>query len=195
MSLAANSTKISPAKISGVTLVELVITIVILSIALVAVVSVYSKAIGQSADPVIYAKSVEIGQAYMDEILTKRFDETSPVGGVPATPVGSLTPVANLGPDAAETSRNLYDDVDDYDFAADGTPEFSTLALVTGGGSGQYVNYSIEVRVAYVNLASGSGELSGLGLSAANSSVKRIDLIVSNPLGTPVTFTAYKGNY
>ncbi|PIE41062.1 MAG: MSHA biogenesis protein MshD [Gammaproteobacteria bacterium] len=179
----------------GATLVELVITIVILSIALLAVVSVYSKAIGQSTDPVIYAKSVEIGQTYMDEILTKRFDEASPVGGVPATPVGSLTPAANLGPDTAETSRNLYDDVDDYDFAAAGTPEFSTLALVAGGSSGQYVNYSIEVSVSYVNLASSSGELSGLGLTAANSSVKRIDLIVSNPLDTPVKLTAYKGNY
>jgi MSHA pilin protein MshD len=44
----------------------------------------------------------------MAEILSRRFDELSPVGGIPACTVCSIPAAFNDG-----ESRTLYDDVDD----------------------------------------------------------------------------------
>lgn len=163
----------------GVTLVELVITIVIMSIALLAVVSVYSKAIERSADPLIFAKATELAQTYLDEILTKRYDEATPVGGVPAAQVASLS--ATLGADAGETTRADYDDVDDFNGQT-----YSTQAFITGGNFTQYVNYQIAIAVSYAGTAVGATH---------NQHVKRIDITVSTPLSAAMTFSAYKGNF
>ncbi|MDX1695075.1 MAG: prepilin-type N-terminal cleavage/methylation domain-containing protein [Ketobacteraceae bacterium] len=169
----------------GVTLVELVITIVIMSVALLAVVSVYSRAIYSSADPMIYAKAVELGQAYLEEILTKKYDENTPTGGVPAAGSTLGPPLSgSLGPDAGE-SRPTYDDVDDFDGLSDTVPVY-----VTGDDFNDYVNYQVTVNVSYVNATS---ELPGLGIN--NNDMKRIQVNVSNPLSNTLVFAAYKGNF
>lgn len=162
--------------VQGVTLVELVITIVILSVALVAVVSVYSTATERSADPLIYAKSIELGQTYLDEIMTKNYDETTPAGGVPAVVVGSLS---TLGADG-ESGRAEYNDVDDYHGQT-----YTTQQFITGGNFNQYVNYQVDIDVSYA----------GSEFSTHNQYVKRIDVTVTNPLSSSLTFTAYKGNF
>jgi len=167
----------------GATLIELVITIVILSIAMLAVVSVYINAIERNADPLIYARSVELGQAFLDEILTKKYDHNTPVGGVPAAGSGGGAPALSvaLTNDSGETSRALYNDVDDFH-----NQSYTSLEFITGSGFNQYVNYQVTVVVAYAGTAVGAAD---------NTHVKRIDVTVSNPLSTSLTFSAYKGNY
>jgi MSHA pilin protein MshD len=55
----------------GVTLVELVLAIVIISIAVTGVLSAYVNMIARSADPLIDVQAVAIAEAYMDEIVSK----------------------------------------------------------------------------------------------------------------------------
>jgi MSHA pilin protein MshD len=79
----------------GVTLVELIISMLIISIALVGVLSVMNFTTGRSADPMIQHQAIAIAEAYMEEILLQGYE--NPDGGYE-------------GPD-----RSRFDDVEDYD--------------------------------------------------------------------------------
>ncbi len=160
----------------GVTLVEMVMTIVILSIALVATIMVISSSVNRSANPLIQHKSVLLAQAYFDEILTKRFAEQTPVGGVPAATTG----VCTTGVDPGE-SRDLFDDVDDYDLLNEMPPKLQTNVNLN-----DYSEYRVQVMVACAGTS--------LGL-ANNHDAKIITVTIDPPEVSTMTFTAYRANY
>jgi MSHA pilin protein MshD len=78
----------------GFTLIELVVSIVVIGIALTAVLGMLSSVAARSGVAVVQAQATEIASAYLNEVL--------------------LRPV--LDPDGvpAEASRSLFDDVGDY---------------------------------------------------------------------------------
>jgi len=169
-------------KQQGVTLVELVISIVVLSIAMVAMMNSFSISMSHSADPLWRNKSLKLAQLYLDEILAKKYDELTPVGGMPVV----LNPsCASLGPDgvgADEETRATYDDVDDYHGISGSAPINQT------GGSldSSYDDYLISVTV----------ECDGDEVGAsADIQAKKITVVVTPPNQSPMTFAAYKGNY
>lgn len=63
----------SPSRQHGVTLVELVISIVIIGIAAAAILGAYANVIRASADPMIRAQAIAIAETYMDEIMGRPF--------------------------------------------------------------------------------------------------------------------------
>lgn len=62
----------------GMTLVELVITIVVLGIAAAAMFSAMAAITGRSADPMLRQQSLAIAEAYMEEITLQAFPATTP---------------------------------------------------------------------------------------------------------------------
>ncbi len=78
----------------GATLIELILSMVIISIALVGIFSVINLTTAHSADPVVNFQAIAIAESYMDEILLQSYAD----------------------PDSSETgeSRASYDDVSDY---------------------------------------------------------------------------------
>ena len=77
----------------GMTLVELVITIVVLGIAAAALFSAMAAISGRSADPMLRQQSLSIAEAYMEEISLQAFSD----------------------PDGlADCGRSCFDDVADY---------------------------------------------------------------------------------
>ena len=64
---------------AGFSLVELVVTIVILAVAVGAIVSVYTFVTARSADPMIRTQLVAVAEAYMDEITGKEVDPAVPI--------------------------------------------------------------------------------------------------------------------
>lgn len=83
----------------GVTLVELVVSIVIVAIAAGAVLGVLSRSAGRSADAMIMAQAVSIAEAYLEEISLKAYSDPDGLDG--------------------ETNRVDFDDVDDYNGLVD----------------------------------------------------------------------------
>jgi MSHA pilin protein MshD len=81
----------------GLTLVELVIAMVVVSIALSGVLLLMNYTTQHSADPMVRRQAVAIVEAYLEEILLKPYND-------PDNP-------AEIG---NEGSRILFDDVDDY---------------------------------------------------------------------------------
>ncbi|PID43808.1 MAG: MSHA biogenesis protein MshD [Proteobacteria bacterium] len=164
--------------IYGTTFIELIITMVIISIALVSVTSLFSATVGRSADPLWQVKTLKLAQFYMDEILSKRYDETTPVGGVPAS---TAVHCGSLGPE--EANREDFDDVDDYITSG------ITPTIVNSGSINMDTSYT-HYRIA-IDVACRGGDL---GLSPENA--KKITLTITPPGSMSVsTFTTYKGNF
>lgn len=81
----------------GVTLVELVMAVVIISIAVTGVLLAYVQAVRNSADPMINAQALAIAEAYMDEILAKPVAGTAGcTAGVPRASCGTVGAYAGI---------------------------------------------------------------------------------------------------
>lgn len=78
----------------GLTLVELLLSIVIVGIAASTILGVFSVTTASSADPMIRYQAAAIAEAYLDEVLLRPFTD----------------PDGNDG----EANRRDYDDLDDY---------------------------------------------------------------------------------
>ena len=70
---------------SGITLVELVISLVVIGIAAAAILGVYTTTIRASADPMIRAQAIAIAEMYMDEIMGRSYSTTSGSGDCTAS--------------------------------------------------------------------------------------------------------------
>lgn len=110
-------------KSRGFTLIELIISIVVVSIALGGVLLAVNYTVTHSADPMLQHQAVAIAESYLEEILLKSFAD----------------------PDGSEVgeSRGNYDDVDDYDGLSDGGAKDQR-----GNGISGLENYTVEVVVA-----------------------------------------------
>jgi len=167
-------------KQQGVTLVELVISIVIISIAMVAMMSAFSLSMSHSADPLWRNKALKLGQLYLDEILSKNYDELTPVGGIPIVSTPLCT---TLNSDGSET-RETYDDVDDYNGLDDLPPEILTDSI-----DASYALYRVTVEVTC------DGDTVGAAGGTSDNNAKKITVTVTPPDQSSMTFAAYKGNY
>jgi len=178
----------------GFTLVEMVVTIVILAIALAGVAAMVSLGSSNSADTMLETRAIALGQSYLDEIMGRRFDERSAASGLSPCyllPPGGgrrCTAIASLGPDGGEGSRDLFDDVDDYDGLAEGDGEADPLQDAEGLERSGYENFNVTVSVRY------AGNDPVLGLNATDA--KLITVTVKyRGLADGWNFSVYKGNY
>jgi MSHA pilin protein MshD len=83
---------------SAFTLIEIIVTIVIIAIASTALLG-FANMVRGSADPVIQQQATTIAEAYLEEIMLRAFND--PQGG-------------ETGNDEGEAGRADYDDVKDY---------------------------------------------------------------------------------
>src|SRR4051812_16600744 len=67
----------------GFTLIELVVAMLLLSIASLGVMYALSLGLRHQSDALWQPKAVALAESYMEEILARRYDEQSPLGGVP----------------------------------------------------------------------------------------------------------------
>ena len=84
---------------SAFTLIEIIVTIIVIGISATALLSVFSNMIRGSADPMIQQQATTIAEAYLEEIMLREFDDPE---------------VAESGGAEAGETRPNYDDVQDY---------------------------------------------------------------------------------
>jgi|1185.fasta_scaffold07729_4 MSHA pilin protein MshD len=153
----------------GVSLLELIIAIAIVGIALAGAVSVFVVTTQHSADPMSQEQAQLVAEAYLDEILLKKFYD--PDTGTVCT-----------GTTGGET-RPTYDNVCDYNgLSEQPTDQFGTA--IAGLSS-----YNVAVSV--VN--------AGVSLGAINNTgairVLRVDVTVSLQGAPAIVLSAYRTNY
>ena len=194
---------------SGVTLIELVLTIVLLAIALVGVTLGIQMATSRSADTTLEVRAVALAQAYLDEILGKRYDERTPSNGVPPCRASAPPPRqcsaeiafgANYGTpvDSGENSRARLDDVDDYHGMDEGDGQVLPLQDAEGNTRTDYENFRVQVTVRYINVGVAEEE-ENLGVNNElddEFDAKLITVRVSfRGISNDWAFSAYKSNF
>ena len=120
----------------GFTLIELIVAMVVISVALVGVMSVINLTVLHSADPVLRQQSIAIAESYMEEISLKNYTDPDTDG---------------------EGSRALFDDVDDYDGLSDHGARDQNGHAISGLES-----YSVEVSVSPQSYGPAGMVVSGL---------------------------------
>ncbi len=205
---------------SGISLIELVIFIVILSVALTGITLIYINTTRYSADPMVRIRSIELAQSTLEEILLKAYDDNTPVGGgcvrfatnsrcpagAPPNP-DAATEAFGLNAEAGETNRSLFDDVDDYNnqlYCGDNVVPANTAcpALVCQGMqdesdndiSPEYSGFSVCVQVNFAGNELNS-VTPGTGTNVLANDAKRIDVIVTDPLNSRINLSAYRLNF
>jgi len=194
---------------AGLTLVELVVTIVVLAVALVGLTSVLGGGLARSSDTLLNVRTVALAQSYLDEILSKRFDEQSQVRGIPPCRAASgrtcstfrdcATPIAAglFGPDGTEARAN-FDDVDDYHCLDEGDGQANPLQDADGATRDGYENFRVQVAVRYIDPATGDEFNIGQTNNEFSDTFdgKLITVSVSHrTMDEPIQFSAYKANF
>lgn len=147
---------------SGVTLIELIVAMIVISIAFGGVLMVINYTTSHSADPMLRHQAVAIAEAYMEEVTLKAYLDPDD---------GALCPTK-------EGSRELYDNVCDYDGLADSGAVDQTGTAITG-----LANYAVTISVSSQSF--GSPAVNGL----------KIDITVTDPAGETLTLTGYRAPY
>ncbi|MES2817725.1 MAG: prepilin-type N-terminal cleavage/methylation domain-containing protein [Pseudomonadota bacterium] len=112
---------------TGMTLVELVISIVIIGIAAAALYSAMASIGGRSADPLLRQQSLSIAEAYLEEILLQPY----------------LDPATLAACQTIPGSRGLFDDACDYRGLDD-----AGARTASGAAIGALAGYRVQVTVA-----------------------------------------------
>jgi len=158
---------------SGFTLIELIVFMVVVSIALGTMVLVYNQSVINSVDPIIRVQMAELAQSQLDEILARKYDENTPTGGIPAcdSAESGASACSGISLDSGEllTSESTLDDVDDFHNYTD-TP---------------YPGYTRTVSVSFA----------GTDLGLANAQAKRVTVAVTAPNNQQLSLTAYRTNF
>lgn len=159
---------------------------VVLSIALSIVSTLIAPTEQKSADQILQVKAAELGQSFLNDISSRSFDENSDrVGGLvrcdePDDGSNDCTDKVGFGPvELGEATRDLFDDVDDFDGYA---------LKINANGDGlhsSYANFTIKVDVIY----------DGASLGLAPRAAKKITVTVITPLGTEIKFATHKANF
>lgn len=136
----------------GFSLIETIVFLVVISVALVSLTAVFNQFVVQSVDPAVRVRALEHGQALMDEILARRFDQNTPTGGVPACGTANAPACAGINPDGR------FDDVGDYHGYLDTSfPYYQLSVTVTEAGSELGLNNALARRITVtVNADDGS---------------------------------------
>jgi MSHA pilin protein MshD len=176
----------------GFTLIEIIITIVVLAIAATTLLSVFTSTARTSADPMIQQQAISIAEAYMEEIVSKSFND--PQGDeeveVAEEETDEEVEVAEEETDeevevAEKETRANYDDVQDYN----SLPENDVVKDQNNEKIDQLsADYKVTVKVFGEALGTALNEISG-------DHSMRIDITVSHPAISPITITGYRTDY
>lgn len=205
----------------GISLIELVIFIVILSVALTGITLIYINTTRYSADPMVRIRSIELAQSTLEEILLKAYDENTPIGGgcvrypvqgntLCVPPVFASQPTAfneTALTDEEGANRPIFDDVDDYNnqlYCGDNVvpantacPALACQNMLDESGNdiaAEYAGLSVCIQVNFAG-----NELNavapGTGTNVSANDAKRIDVIVTDTLNSRISLSAYRLNF
>jgi MSHA pilin protein MshD len=150
---------------SGLSMVELIFAIVIISVGLVALLIPLTGVTRRSGNPIVNKQMIAIAEAMLEEIELKPF----------ANPTGGFTGAAT------QANRPQFDDVSDYNtFTSAGAGIFTIDGSAVPGLGG----YNVAVTV--VPTAVG-------GIAVANA--KLITVTVTAPDGHATAVSAFRSNY
>jgi MSHA pilin protein MshD len=187
---------------SGISFIELVMFIVIVSVGVAGILSVMTITTRSSADPLVRKQAIAVAESLLEEIELRPFticDPTDPkaIDFSVTTAAGCTTP-ENLGPEAGETrylAATPFNNVNDYGAAASGAPNVLMpsppgILDVTGNPIAGLSAYSASVTITQQPMPA-VGAAPAINADAS----LRIDVRVQGPGGIDITLTGYRLRY
>lgn len=181
----------------GISLVELVVFIAIISVGLAGILGVMNFTTRASADPLAQKQALAIAEAYLEEALAMPFTYCDPDDLNAATAensAGCNSPalIEGLGAEGGETrssSATPFDNVSDYASLPAGAPANADDGTpISGLGT-----YSVSVAVVAQALTGSSASVAATDGSGRPQSV-RVTVTVTGP-GTTVVLDGYRARY
>jgi len=124
----------------GLTFLEMLISLVIFSIAMIGYFRIFNVALDSQLRTSKEIIATNLARALMSEILTKAF-------------IDPTDPSTALGPNTGESGRSTFDDVDDYEGLTESTPVTIGGQTMNGsGGTPDYTGFSRSVNVDYCEI-------------------------------------------
>ncbi len=127
---------------AGFTMLEVLAATTILSFAVIAVAEAVSVAQSQTYEALNDGRATALAEAFLEEVVSKPYAD--PAGGE-----------INLGPDLDELTRNLFDNIDDYNgFTLDTLKDEPDVITDIAGNvlPNAYQNYSINITTQYTTV-------------------------------------------
>lgn len=168
----------------GVTLVELIVAIVIISVGIAGILSTFNIAVRGSASPLIAKQSLAIAEALMEEVQLAPFtfcDPDDPLAET-ATPATVCAIPEAMGPEGGDARP--FDNVNDYDGFA--LPLPAGIVDVAGTAVPYLADYTATVAVTAVALN---------GITLASGDALRITVSVTAPTAEVFTLDGYRTRY
>ncbi len=186
----------------GISLVELVVFIAIISTAVAGILGVMSFTTRASADPLAQKQALAIAEAYLEEILAAPFTYCDPddanaataqstAAVNPADPARCATTLEGIGAEGETRSSGTtpYDNVNDYASLPAGVP-----ANVDGTPIGGLESYSVSVAVTTAALPANTATV-----AATDGNGRPLSLLatvtVTGPNGVTVVLDGYRTRY
>ena len=158
---------------TGFSLIELVMSIVIISLALTSVLMLMNRTAVASADPMIRTQVASVAQSYLEEIMLREYQD----------------------PDGNEVgeNRSTYDDVDDYHNITNNGCLTTTGACPLGSCACDQNGDPIEQLKGYaIQVTITSDDMTFAGLNTVTA--QRIDVTVTHTSSISTTLTAYRAS-
>lgn len=152
----------------GVNLIELIVAIVVVSIAISGVLLAFTQAVRFSADPMLEQQAAAIAEGYLDEILARPVDD--PNGGE-----------LQLGTAEAGEVRATFDDIKDYSTIVNQSPPQDQSGAPLAGMNAYTVTVTVTPDVS-------------IGPAGAQILAARVDVTVTQSALVTITLTGYRAN-
>ena len=164
----------------GLSFLELVIALAIISIGLVGLIQASNTALELNYRTSREVVAVNLAKGLLAEIISKNF-------------VDPLDNSTNLGKNSGETTRNDFDDVDDYNGTSENPPRTVNATAMNGtAGTPNYSDFTRNATVIYVNfLANGTYDESQ---PATPTEYKKVSVAVTTPQIREINVSEYKSN-
>lgn len=173
----------------GLSLIELILFILIVSIALVAILLLMNTTAARSSDPLVRKQVLAIAEALLEEVQLMPFTYCDPDDANVTTATsaaGCATTPEALGAEPGETRYSTttpFDNVNDYDgFAMAGIRDIGGSVIPALSSYGATVTVTPDA-------------LPGTGLTVASAESLRIAVTVTGPGNESVTLEGYRTRY
>jgi len=156
----------------GFSLIEVVIFIVIVSVALVGVLTVMDLTTRHSADPLIRKQAIALAESMLEEVSLQAFDNPPPADDF----AGPFT----------QPNRVFFDSIGDYNsFTTSGAYAIGGAAAISG-----LAGYNVSVSVVPTDLGPAASQI-----TSASGNARLITVTVTGPDNVPVSIAGYRTNF
>jgi len=160
-----------PAGASGFTLMEVMFAVLVLAFSVAALTQAVVSGQSHTYEAMHSSRAVTLAEAMIDEVLSKPYLD----------PEGDLA----VGPDAGETSRDLFDNADDYDGFTEALGAVRDQSLTLYPQLYQKFSRSVSATYTTVNLVDLGGNHNGLTVTVTvtdqNGRVWTISRFIQEP--------------